>query len=97
MTDKTTIEGVLLPPLMGVPSFFFDRILSRSYLLDVPTALTGGILPNGTSFPSAPTLYQLFYRSDEDKVYFWNGANWLRLSMLDSSSNLKIGGRYLKE
>ncbi len=87
-------------PALGIDEIddtLFDRFLKRIYLLDVPTALRGGIVPNGTGFPAAPTLYQLFYRTDEGKMYFWNGSNWLQLGLLDSSSNLIIGGRYLKE
>ena len=86
-----------VPAIEPVENTFFDRNLRRIYLSDVPTALTGGIIPNATSFPASPTLYQLFYRTDLAKLYFWDGANWLQIGMLDSSTNLKIGGKYLKE
>ncbi len=86
-----------IPAIEPIEQTFFDRNLRRIYLSDVPTALRGGIVPNGTGFPASPTLYQLFYRTDQGKMYFWNGSNWLQLGLLDSSSNLIIGGKYLKE
>ncbi len=90
-------EPVTLPFIEPMPETFYDRQLRRSYLSDVPSALTGGIIPTGTDFPGAPTLYQMFYRTDLAKMYFWEGSNWLQIGMLDSNTNLKIGGRYLKE
>ena len=100
MSPGNNEDGGVEPALIGVEPIedtFFDRNLKRIYLSDVPKALTGGIVPNATSFPASPTLYQLFYRTDLAKMYFWDGANWLQLGMLDSNTNLKIGGRYLKE
>ena len=36
------------------------------------------VLHKGSSFPSSPTPLagQLFYRSDENKVYYYNGSTW---------------------
>ncbi len=100
MTKNNNDEKVEGVPAIGsgegVESFF-DKNLRRTYLSDVPTALRGGIVPNGTGFPAAPTLYQLFYRTDLGKMYLWNGANWLQLALLDTSSNIRISGSYLKE
>ena len=87
-------ELVAIEPLAVT---FYDNQLRRSYLQDVPTSLAGGIVPNGTEFPAAPAVYQLFYRTDQGKMYFYDGANWLQLALLDSNSNLTIGGKYLKE
>ncbi|KKM72875.1 hypothetical protein LCGC14_1416100 [marine sediment metagenome] len=90
------LEGVpAIGAIEGVESFL-DKNLRRAFLSDVPTALTGGIIPNATSFPASPTLYQLFFRTDLAKLYFWNGANWLQLGLLESNSDLIIGGRYRK-
>ena len=100
MSPGNNSEGGVEPALIGVEPIedtFFDRNLKRIYLSDVPTALRGGIVPNGSGFPASPTLYQLFYRTDQGKMYFWDGSNWLQLGLLNSDSNLIIGGRYLKE
>jgi len=80
-----------------IPYTFFDSQLRRAYLQDVPTALTGGTVPNGTEFPATPSLYQLFYRTDQSKMYFYDGANWLQLALYDANGNLKIPGRLFKE
>jgi len=37
-------------------------------------------LATGTSFPGAPTEMDMFYRSDEHKVYFYNGTSWVDIS-----------------
>lgn len=98
MTDANNDQAIEAVPAIGATEgveSFLDKNLRRAFLQDVPTALTGGIIPNATSFPASPTLYQLFYRTDQAKLYFWDGANWLQLGLLDSKSNLYIGGRYL--
>jgi len=35
-----------------------------------------GAMPSGTSFPSNPKVGDLFYRTDEDRVYRFNGTTW---------------------
>ena len=52
--------------------------------------------PVGTSFP-AGTVGSLFFRTDELKLYGFDGFNWRQLGLLDTSSNLIIAGKYLKE
>ncbi len=94
--DPTKLDGGV-PAIEPIEGTFLDRNLRRIYLSDVPTALRGGIVPNGTSFPAGPTLYQLFFRTDQGKLYLWTGANWLQILLLDPSSNARISGRYLKE
>lgn len=49
--------------------------------LSVCLADSGGV-SQGTSFPEdpAPIEGQLFYRTDEDKVYIYNGASWDELA-----------------
>jgi len=34
------------------------------------------VLHSGTSFPSTPTLGQLFYRTDQEKAYIYVAAGW---------------------
>ncbi len=91
---ETKIKGI--PAIEPIEDTFLDRNLRRIYLSDVPTALRGGIVPNGTGFPASPTIYQLFFRTDQGKMYIYNGANWLQILLLDTSGNSIIDGKYLK-
>jgi len=34
-------------------------------------------LPSGTSFPSSPHESDIFYRTDEKKLYVYNGTGWI--------------------
>ena len=100
MPDGKPGERDVVPGISGegaeAPSFF-DTTLRRSYLSDVPAALSGGIVPNATEFPATPSTGQLFFRTDTSKLYLYSGAVWLQIALLDTSSNLTIPGRYLKE
>lgn len=40
----------------------------------------GGSLPSGTAFPGGPADNDLFYRTDHDLLYFYNGTYWLTLT-----------------
>jgi len=40
---------------------------------DIGTSITG----SGTSFPAGPTTDMLFYRTDLDILFFWDGTRWL--------------------
>lgn len=75
---------------------FYDVQLRRSYLEDTPT-LVGSKISTGTSFPSSPTSGQLFWRTDSNKFYIFNGSDWIQVGVLDTKGHLKIPGRYLKE
>lgn len=37
----------------------------------------GGGIDSGTSFPGSPSTNDLFYRTDEARLYFYNGTRWL--------------------
>ena len=95
--DKEVPSIKELVAIEPIPYTFYDAQLRRAYLQDVPTALTGGIVPNGTEFPATPALYQLFFRTDQSKMYMYNGANWLRIGLFDSNGNLPLPGRVYKE
>ncbi|MES2782591.1 MAG: hypothetical protein V4657_07335 [Pseudomonadota bacterium] len=41
-----------------------------------PPASSGGI-SNGAAFPVGPATNDLFYRSDRDIIYFYDGTRWL--------------------
>jgi hypothetical protein len=41
----------------------------------------GGGIPSGTSFPGSPTNNDLFYRTDRDLIYFYDGTRWLTTQM----------------
>jgi len=36
-------------------------------------------MSKGTSFPASPAEGDLFYRTDEHKVYVYNGSAWIVL------------------
>ena len=42
----------------------------------------GGIFlpPRGTSFPLSPTTDEIFYRTDQDTIYRWDGAAWQQIN-----------------
>lgn len=42
-------------------------------------------VPVGTVFPSNENTGELFYRSDESKLYVYNGTSWAELSSLSVS------------
>ncbi len=94
-------NGDDVPPLNGVDdsvdTLFTDRTLTRRYLDEFPSALSSVTVETGTAFPSTPADGKLFLRTDESKLYIFFSSTWFQIAVLDASSNLKIGGRYLKE
>jgi hypothetical protein len=44
---------------------------------------------NGTSFPSNPNAAELFYRTDENKLYVHNGTTWVELSTTGAGTSYK--------
>lgn len=42
---------------------------------------TGGGISSGTSFPGAPSADDLYYRTDHDTLYFYNGTRWLSVDL----------------
>ncbi len=80
-------------------TLFTDSTLRRRYLDEYPDALAARTITisSGTSFPASPSDGQLFLRTDEAKFYCFLGSDWRQILMLDTSSNAKIAGRYLKE
>ncbi len=86
-----------LPELEPMPHTFLDTNLRRAYMEQAPAAASGGGVPTATSFPVAPVAGQMIFRTDLTKFYMYDGANWREMPMLDTSSNLAIGGKYLKE
>jgi hypothetical protein len=45
-------------------------------------------LPAGTSFPATAEEGELFYRSDEDNIYTYNGSSWTPQRSLDINEAL---------
>ena len=82
---------------LGIDRGFFGTNLRRAFLESTPAASSGGTVPTGTSFPTAPVAGEMFFRTDESKFYAFDGSDWREVPMLDTSGNLAIGGRYLKE
>lgn len=48
----------------------------------------GGGLASGTAFPGSPTADDLFYRTDRNLIYFYDGTRWLTINEYD----MGIGG-----
>ncbi len=96
MSNGDNNGSVLLPAILPMPQTFFDRQLTRTYLDTVPTTVTSGIIPSGSSFPTSPATGALFFRTDTNILYLYDGTNWLEFPTTDSSGNLTISGRYLK-
>jgi hypothetical protein len=53
------------------------------HLKDSAGAVTNAALafPVGTSFPGTPSNDDLFYRTDRDLLYFYNGTRWLTVTL----------------
>ena len=85
-----------VPPIESIEYDFYDSQLRRSYLEDTPS-LIGSIVSTGTTPPSAPATGQLFFNTSTKKLFVYDGTDWIQMPTLDSSGNLKIGGKYLKE
>jgi len=51
-------------------------------------------LQSGTSFPSDPFEGQLFYRTDEDITYRWNGSEWVEIDITEDKENLFRNGDF---
>lgn len=55
-----------------------DTSLVRPSDWNADHAVSGqGGLPSGTSFPGSPTTDDLFYRTDLDLLFFYDGTRWL--------------------
>lgn len=48
----------------------------------VAAAPTGGGLSSGTGFPGSPSTDDLFYRTDRDILYFYDGSQWLSTQLI---------------
>lgn len=50
------------------------------------------ILDQGTSFPESPSAADLFYRTDLNKFYVYNGSSWLDLTLTAAGNYLPLTG-----
>ena len=82
---------------LGIDRGFFGTNLRRAFLESTPSASSGGTVPTGTSFPTSPVTGEMFFNTSDSKFYAFDGSNWREMPMLDTSGNLIIGGKYLKE
>ena len=47
-------------------------------IVDTPLNLgSGGTISHGDTFPGSPTTGDLFFRTDTDKLFVWNGSSWV--------------------
>jgi hypothetical protein len=58
--------------------------MSRKFLTPVN-------LPHGSSLPSTGTEGDLFYKTDDDKVYSYNGTAWVAVSGGEAYANIDGG------
>lgn len=49
-------------------------------------ALYNVTLQSGSAFPSSPSDGELFYRTDQDLIYFYNSSSWLAVGFRDHGS-----------
>lgn len=47
---------------------------------------------SGTSFPTDPTTGELFFRTDSDKLFVYDGATWIETGTGGSSGGTGSGG-----
>lgn len=45
-------------------------------------------LPSGTSYPTSPEAGELFYKTDDDTIYTYNGSAWTPQRSLDINEAL---------
>jgi len=76
--DRVTIEldraSAILEQLIERTERFEDLGIYPISRLQMPATM-----PSGTSFPSNPRAGDLFYRTDEDRVYRYNGTSWVKI------------------
>ncbi|MHA1290285.1 MAG: hypothetical protein ACTSPB_23120, partial [Candidatus Thorarchaeota archaeon] len=76
--DRVTIEldraSAILEQLIERTERFEDLGIYPISRQQMPATM-----PSGTSFPSNPRAGDLFYRTDEDRVYRYNGTSWVKI------------------
>lgn len=93
-----------LPPISGpggldiggIEFDFFDVSLRRSYLEDVPTLLASRV-DTGTAFPSGAVTGQLFWRTDSNKLYVFDGTDWRQIIVAQVNGTTRMPGRTVHE
>lgn len=66
-----------------------NRVFTGRHVFDRSGVNSGSIaLPSGSSFPADPISSEIFFRSDEDKVYIRNGTNtgWVQVNSSGGTS-----------
>ena len=56
------------------------------------SAITNLTVPSGTAFPSNANAGELFYRTDESKLYVHNGTGWIELATLPVTGYKHVQG-----
>jgi len=74
-SDINKIKAALLAVQTELGADVAGTVTNLVTRLAVSLAGTGAIA-NGTSFPVSPIDGQLFYRSDENTLYVYNGSSW---------------------
>ncbi len=56
------------------------------------TQLANVTVDSGTSFPSLPTLGEMFFKTDSKQMFIYNGTEWMQTSGVAQASSPKITG-----
>lgn len=93
---ETVSEVPEIPALQPIPYLFFEKILRRVYLEDTPN-LIGSIVSTGSTFPSSPSIGQLFWRTDSEKFYIFDGTDWRQILVAQVDGITRMPGRTVQE
>lgn len=54
------------------------------------TGVGGSGVPSGTSFPGSPSNNDIFYRTDRDLLYFFDGTRWLSVNLYRAGQAVQV-------
>lgn len=75
MADSTFLKALLSAKNGGFWNAFFSGQKARQAGMALDSALISA--NQGTSFPTSPTTYDRFFRTDRGVWYFYDGTRWL--------------------
>lgn len=72
----------------GVPAA--EAFTEAAHASEDHTGIPGAGIESGTSFPGSPTADDLFYRTDRNLIYFYDGTRWLTVNEYDLGIGLAV-------